>query len=320
MHCASSSRSVHSWARQAALSVLLPALLPALLGACTAPSADARHDPSADAAPAPDLALPPDLGAADLRAAPDLRDPKAAATIERGAIVRGPRDQKVLAVMYTGGDYADGGTPILNELGRRGIKASFFFTGDFLRRAEYKTLIERIRDEGHYIGAHSDKHLEYASDDSPPKLLVTRAEFEEDVTRNLIELERFGIARSAARVFLPPFEQYTPEIAAWTRARGMLLINYSEGTSSNADYLEDTAPNFISADAIVKSILAQEERARDDGLRGFLLLMHIGVGPDRKRDRLYDRLGALLDELARRGYRFARVDELLPMATWPPAP
>lgn len=317
MSCASSPQSVHSWGRYVAGPVLLLALW---VSGCAAPSSEDGRDAAVDAAP-PDLLLPPDLGLpADLPPPSDLRDPKAAVTVERGAIVRGPRDQKVMAVMYTGGDYADGGPTILGELQRRGLKASFFFTGDFLRRAEYKPLIERIRDEGHYIGAHSDKHLEYASDDSPPKLLVTRAEFEEDVTRNLVEIERFGIPRSAARIFLPPFEQYTPEIAAWTRARGMLLINFTEGTSSNADYLEDTAPNFISAEAIVKSILAQEERTRDDGLRGFLLLMHIGVGPDRKRDRLYEHLGALLDELSRRGYRFVRVDELLPGESWPPAP
>lgn len=306
-------QTLSSWTRRVGCPGLL--VLAVAVGACT-PAGGPALQASRDAA------LPQDLGApADAQEAPDLRDDlgdvRAAFTYDRGAIVRGRNDQKVMALVYTGGDYADGGPVILSELQRRGLKASFFFTGDFLRRAEFKPLIERIRDEGHYLGAHSDKHLLYASEDSPPKLLVTRQEFDEDLTHNLVELERFGIPRARSLLFLPPYEQYTPEIAAWTTARGMLLINYTDGTRSNADYLEDDAPDFISADEIVKGILAKEEEP--DGLRGFLLLMHLGVGPERT-DRLHDRLGGLLDELTRRGYRFVRVDELLPPSVWPAAP
>lgn len=260
----------------------------------------------------PDFAFPSDLeppAPPDARIEPDLRDPKAAFTFDRGAITRGARDAKVMAIVYTGGYYADGGTIILNELKTRGHKASFFFTGDFLRRAEFKPIIERIRDEGHYLGAHSDKHLQYASWDSPPRLLVTRAQFDEDLTRNLVEIERFGIPRERARFFLPPYEHYTPEIAEWTAARGMVLHNFTPGTRSHLDYLEDGAASYLSAPKIIETILTRETAL--DGLRGFLLLMHIGASPGRTMDRLHDHLGALLDELARRGYRFVRVDELL---------
>jgi peptidoglycan/xylan/chitin deacetylase (PgdA/CDA1 family) len=195
----------------------------------------------------PDFAFPedpPDMSQPappDARVEPDLRDPKASFTYDRGAITRGARDVKVMALVYTGGFYADGGPTILNELQARGLKASFYFTGDFLRRAEFKPIIERIRDEGHYLGAHSDKHLLYASWDNPPRLLVTREQFDEDLTRNLVEIERFGIPRERARFYLPPYEHYTPEIAAWTAARGMVLHNFTPGTRSHLDYLEDGA-------------------------------------------------------------------------------
>jgi peptidoglycan/xylan/chitin deacetylase (PgdA/CDA1 family) len=36
-------------------------------------------------------------------------------------------------LVFTGGDYADGGPHIRCVLRKRGVKASFFFTGDFYR-------------------------------------------------------------------------------------------------------------------------------------------------------------------------------------------
>jgi endoglucanase len=235
---------------------------------------------------------------------------KTKATFDRGAIVRGPRHRKWIALEFTGGYYADGGTTILNELKKRGIHASFFFIGDFYRNPEFKPLIERIRDEGHYLGPHSDKHPLYATWENPPKLLIRREDFDADLSAVMKEIERFGIPRERARIFIPPYEHYTEEIAEWTRERGMLLINYTPGTRSNADYMEDDDKNFVSAQDMVKSILHKEE-TDPDGLNGFLLLMHVGAGPKRTRDHLYDHLGELLDELRRRGYDFVRVDEML---------
>jgi peptidoglycan/xylan/chitin deacetylase (PgdA/CDA1 family) len=231
-------------------------------------------------------------------------------TRDRGAVVRGPRNRKVMAVQFTGGQYADGGTTILDELKKRGIRATFYLTGDFLRTPEYAPLIRRIRDEGHYLGPHGDKHLLYASWEQPPKLLVSREEFDNDLTANIAELEKFGISASQARYFNPPYQHFTPEIAEWTKARGMVLVNYTSGTLSHADYMLDDDPRYRTSEEMVQSVL-DHERRDPDGLNGFILHMHIGAGPGRTRDHLYNHLGGLLDELARRGYSFVRVDELL---------
>lgn len=231
-------------------------------------------------------------------------------TTERGAVVRGPRDRKVMAVQFTGGQYADGATTILEELKKRGIKASFYFTGDFLRNPEFKPLIERVCNEGHYLGPHGDKHLLYASWEQPPKLLVTREQFDADLSANMREIERFGIPADKACYFNPAYQHYTQEIADWTRERGMILVNYTTGTLSHADYMLDDDPRYRTSEEMVKSVLDYERRDAD-GLNGFILHMHIGAGPGRTRDHLYNHLGGLLDELARRGYCFVRVDELL---------
>lgn len=231
-------------------------------------------------------------------------------TYDRGCIIRGPRDRKRIALEFTGGNFADGGETTLRELKKRGIKASFFFIGDFFREPKFKALIEQIRNEGHYLGPHSDKHPLYASWENPPKLQISKSDFDTDLTSNMLELKRFGIEKKQARFFIPPYEHFTPEIVEWTAEHGMVLINYTPSARTHADYMQDDDPKFVPATEMVQSVYKKEE-SDPDGLNGWLLLMHIGAGPGRTRDHLYDHLGEMLDELTRRGYKFVRVDELL---------
>jgi peptidoglycan/xylan/chitin deacetylase (PgdA/CDA1 family) len=56
-----------------------------------------------------------------------------------------------------------------------------------------------------------------------------------------------------------------------------------------------------------------ESNARS-GLNGFILLVHIGTDP-RRTDKFYDRLEELLLVLQEKGYRFRRIDELVPEGT-----
>lgn len=241
---------------------------------------------------------------------PSNIDPRTTNTLDRGCIVRGPRDKKVIALEFTGGYFAEGGDTILTTLKKHGIKGSFFFIGDFYRAPEFQALIKQIKDEGHYLGPHSDKHPLYASWENPPELQISREDFNKDLEANMAELKRFGISQDEAKFFIPPFEHYTPEISQWTAERGMVLMNYTGGTRSNADYMQDDDPKFVSSEDMVKSILDYEKKD-PDGLNGFLLLTHIGAGPGRTKDKLFDHLDALVTELKSRGYTFKRVDDLL---------
>lgn len=237
-------------------------------------------------------------------------DDKSTVTLDRGCIVRGPRDKKVIALEFTGGNFADGGTTILKTLDKHGIKASFFFIGDFFRNPEFRPLIERIRDEGHYLGPHSDQHPLYASWDHPPNLLISKEDFNRDLDANMAILKKFGIPAEKARYFIPPYEHYTQEISDWTAELGMVLINLTRGTRTHADYMQDDDPKYVTSEEMVKSVLDHEMKD-PDGLNGFLLLMHVGAGPGRTRDHLYIHLDALITELKNRGYSFQRVDEML---------
>lgn len=237
------------------------------------------------------------------------QDPCRAFTCDQGGIVRGDTSAKRLALIFTGGSFADGGDHIRAVLDKKKVKAGFFFTGDFYRTPEFAALIKGLAADGHYLGPHSDKHLLYCDWSDRARTLVTREEFAADLAANYREMEMLGIAKERAPFFIPPYEWYNAEIARWSRELGLVLFNFTPGTSSNADYTTPSMKEYLSSDAIYGRIL-DYERKDPRGLNGFILLIHVGTDPERT-DKLYLRLEGLITELERRGYAFARIDDLL---------
>jgi peptidoglycan/xylan/chitin deacetylase (PgdA/CDA1 family) len=226
-----------------------------------------------------------------------------------GAIIRGPISKQRIALVFTGHQFAESGSVILDQLARQRVRASFFLTGDFLDHSNYAALVRRMVQEGHYMGPHSDTHLLYCSWDRARTTLVVRQQFAEDLQRNLSKLEGFGVARSNTTFFLPPFEHCNGDIVKWSAEMGLKVVNYTPGTRSNADYTSEADTNFVSSRTIFDSIV-EREKSDPHGLNGFILLLHIGAGPGRA-DRFHARFGDLLDYLGNRNYELLRVDELL---------
>ncbi len=229
--------------------------------------------------------------------------------MDHDGIVRGDLSTPRMSLIFTGGSFGDGGPHIRQVLRAKGVKAGFFFTGDFYRTPEFEGVIRGLAADGHYLGPHSDRHLLYCPWEDREKTLVTREEFRADLEANFREMERFGVARRKPHLFIPPYEWYNREIAAWSREMGLVLFNFTPGTSSNADYTTPSMPGYLASQAIYDRILAYE-KTDPRGLNGFILLVHIGTDPART-DKFYLRLGDLIDELNKRGYAFVRIDEML---------
>jgi endoglucanase len=251
-----------------------------------------RENPSAPEAPA---------GAA--------ADPCARFTCDLGAVVRGDTSSRRMSLVFTGGSFADGGDYIRRVLREEGVKAGFFFTGDFYRTPEFAATIRGLVEDGHYLGPHSDRHLLYCDWNDRTKTLVGREEFRDDLAANFREMERFGIAREKGHLFIPPYEWYNRDIADWSRELDLRLFNFTPGTSSNADYTTPDMPEYLDAKTIYGRILAYEGKD-PAGLNGFILLVHIGTDPART-DKFYLLLGDLVRELKKKGYSLVRVDDLL---------
>jgi peptidoglycan/xylan/chitin deacetylase (PgdA/CDA1 family) len=228
---------------------------------------------------------------------------------DEGGVIRGDASRKTIALIFTGGDFADGGPHIRTVLAKKGIKAGFFFTGDFYRSPEKRELIRGLAADGHYLGPHSDKHLLYCSWEDRAKTLVTKDEFERDILANYEVMTEYGIRKEDAPYFIPPYEWYNTKIVEWSAGLGLALFNFTPGTSSNADYTTPDMKEYLSSEEIYRRILAYEKKD-PKGLNGFILLIHIGTAPERT-DKLYLRLENLIDEMTRRGYTFVRIDTLL---------
>ena len=225
-----------------------------------------------------------------------------------GAIIRGDTCKKQMAIVLTGDEFADGGTVILKILAKHQVKASFFLTGNFYRNPDFKSLIVKLKKDKHYLGAHSDKHLLYNDWTKRDSLLVTESEFKNDLRANYDVMKSFGVRRSEAVYFIPPYEWYNSTISRWAKDMGLQLINFSPGTRSTADYTyPEMGSRYKDSNEIYKSIFDYESRK---GLNGFILLIHIGTDP-RRTDKFYFRLDELFTVLKQKGYTFSRINELL---------
>jgi peptidoglycan/xylan/chitin deacetylase (PgdA/CDA1 family) len=227
-----------------------------------------------------------------------------------GAIIRGDVSEKKIALVFTGHEFADGGETIRVTLKQHQIQAGFFLTGDFYQNANFTSLVKALKSDGHYLGAHSDKHLLYADWMHRDSTLITKREFQKDLLDNYKRMEKYGIKKKDASYFLPPFEWYNKTIAAWASEMNLRLINFTPGTRSTADYTyPEMADRYVSSDKIFQSILAHEQKD-EHGLNGFILLIHIGAD-SRRTDKFYLRLNSLIVELKTKGYEFVRINKLL---------
>ncbi len=171
-------------------------------------------------------------------------------------------------------------------------------------------LIKKLKENGNYLGSHSDKHLLYCDWEKRDSLLVTHQQFSKDLQNAYNTLRQWGIDKNNAQYFLPPYEWYNDSIAKWTEQMGLRLVNFSPGTRSHADYTYPEMGNkYVSSDSIMNSILQYEQKSIN-GLNGFILLSHIGTDP-RRTDKFYYHLPALIHELKNRGYQFVKINELL---------
>ncbi len=231
----------------------------------------------------------------------------------QGAIIRGRTNEKKIALVFTGDEFADGGKNIQATLKQNRVKASFFLTGRFYRNPAFKPIITELKANGNYLGAHSNEHLLYNDWTKRDSLLVTKAQFTTDLKANYQAMANFDISKKDAPFFLPPYEWYNQQIADWTHEQSLQLINFSSGTRSNADYTyPEMGKSYRNSEEIYQSIIDYDKNKKD-GLNGFILLLHIGTDP-RRTDKFYHKLPQLIQYLKKSGYEMVKINELLKSA------
>ena len=240
----------------------------------------------------------------------DLSTQRPEWTYVEGGVTRGDVTKKQLALVFTGGDFGEGTGHVLDTLAAHKIEASFFFTGDYLRKPDHAAYLKRIVAEKHYLGPHSDTHPLYVPWEDRKKTLVTREFFRADLQKNIDDLRALGALAEKDKpvYFIPPYEWFNNDQTHWSRDLGVLLFNFTPGSGSNRDWAPEGHKSFVPSQKIIDDILAYEKKD-PKGLNGFLLLLHVG---SQRKDKTFLLLDDLLTEIEKRGYTFQRVDELLP--------
>ena len=245
----------------------------------------------------------------DMHVAPFI--PAGAVADNCGVVNRMDTTQKTVYLVFTAHysrndkgafENFDGIVPVLDVLKEKGVKGSFFPTGECFRVRKYRKPLKRIIREGHYLSAHSNKHLLLCQEDDTTVNLVTADSLARDIAGMEAELNKLGLNKKDYSWMIPPYEKYNQFSASVLRGLGYKLVNPTPGILTGEDWAPEGAPNFISGKEIMDSIWEFGEK---HSFNGVILLVHAMRYPDRKdADRIYTRLGEIIDGLKDKGYAF----------------
>ena len=230
-------------------------------------------------------------------------------TLNHGAVIRGDSTRKEVALVFTADEFGEGLPVITETLKKKNIPGSFFFTGRFYNNPANFAAIKTLGDDHHYLGPHSNDHLLYCDWNKRDSTLISRGTFVHDFNLNQEAINRFGFFPSGRQYFIPPYEWWNDDISRWCHETGIVLFNNTPGSATNADYtFPEMGNSYTKSETLIKHI--KQLTLKPNGLNGYILLIHAGTDP-RRTDKLYNRLGEIIDFLKTEGFQFKRIDELI---------
>ena len=226
---------------------------------------------------------------------------------------RGRRDLPLVALTFDGGGDAGESESILDVLEQRGVTATFFLTGEYIRHNP--DLVRRISTSGHEVGNHTWSHPHLTTWDS-----THRHDTLPGIDRTFIqqELNRTAMAYEAVTgrhmdvLWRAPYGEVNDDLLRWSSEAGWNHVGWTRDdvggrhSLDSLDWVADrSSRNYLTSEQITTRILTFG--AGGSGLNGGIVLMHLSSRPD---DPEATRLGALIDALRRDGYRLVTVTQL----------
>lgn len=231
-----------------------------------------------------------------------------------GGINRFNPGEKQIAIIFTGHQYTDGYKKIRTTLNKHNIKASFFFSGDFLRKPANARKVKALYSDGHYIGPAGNHYNQLAKKTGAQFSSVSKSFLLNDLKENYAALKKLGISKQEAPFFNPPYELYNDSISKWSKDAGIYIISSTPGTKSNFDYtVPEMRTNYYSSKEITDNILQVESI---QGLNGYILQFHFGSSQERK-DKYYHNLSTLILNLKNAGYEFTDLFSATDLVSYP---
>ncbi len=212
--------------------------------------------------------------------------PREYADFEEGELIwidpyaRDGAEEKVVYLTFDAG-YENGNiSKILDTLGRRGVKGTFFILGNLI--AKEPELVRRMAEEGHTVGSHTYRHIDMSR--------ATREEIASELGALEVAYKKCT-GRELTRCLRPPEGRFSRESLKISAELGYTSIFWS---FAYADWDNGAQPD---PERALKKI-------RDNMHNGAIVLLH----PTSSTNAAI--LGELIDRMISEGYRFATVEEL----------
>lgn len=199
-----------------------------------------------------------------------------------GVLWRVETSEKVIYLTFDQGYEAGFTGRILDTLRSKDVRATFFLSGSYVR--EEPALVRRMASEGHLVGNHTQTHP------SLPAIAGDVAAYTEEY-RSVERAYREVTGEPLARFERPPRGEYSDRTLCMTRALGYRSVMWS---FAHRDWLLDDQP----------PVDVTYQRVVDGAHPGAVMLLH-SVSQSNT-----DALPRIIDELRRRGFRFATLDEI----------
>jgi peptidoglycan/xylan/chitin deacetylase (PgdA/CDA1 family) len=187
------------------------------------------------------------------------------------AIVRGPEGVRGVALTFDDGPDPETTKEVLDVLGRRGVKATFFVIG--AKAAKHPEMVRAIVDAGHEVGVHSFAHDRLFS-------LRGAKRVREDLERAVQTIEE--ITKTRPVLFRPPIGHTNPTIARVADELDLVVIGW---TVAARDGIARTK-----ADDVVTRV----DRGLEDGV---IVAMHDAAERGGRKPAGVTALGAVLDAI-----------------------
>lgn len=190
---------------------------------------------------------------------------------------------------------------ILSTLKKKGVKATFFLTGRFIRR--YPKIVLGILAGGHEVGNHTDSH---------PRLTTYSKNLRHDTLDNInetylteqlekTEKEFYKISgKHISNIWRAPYGEHNKQLREWAKNAGYQHVGW---TIDSLDWVSNEELKTYRTSSKILDLKCGSESVNN----GAIILMHLGT--TRKEDQFHKRLPGLIDSL-KGCYDLVKVSEL----------
>ena len=203
-------------------------------------------------------------------------------------VQRAPVPARTVVLTFDDGPDPEFTPQVLDVLGRRGVRATFFMIGSRVERDP--EIVRRVAAEGHEIGNHSFSHSDLS------KLVPRRVDLELEATNLLLE----ATTGRRTLLFRPPY--HADDVPGTNEDVVSVTAGQRNGLSTVGSTIDPCDWDGPTAARIVEVVVDQATSAD-----GGVVLLHDGGGD---RSQTVAALEPIVDSLRGRGFRFAQVRDV----------